>query len=268
MNPVIPGILASVLYLLGASLQLASLRQKMPSRRAWVIGSGVAAVTVHAWFSWQDIFTSSGIDMGLMPMASLTSLAIAAIITASSFRRPVENLAIVLFPMAAICIVLSLALPDAYTPRSRVPVGIAMHIVLSVIAYSILTIAAFQAMLLSFGDYELKHHKLAVLKSLPPLLTMEWLLFELLWAGLLFLSLSISTGFYFMARNEGAIPGLVHHTLITLAAWMVFAVLLWGRYQRGWRGATASRWTLAGFVLLVVGYFGSKFVLEIVLGRA
>ena len=88
----------------------------------------------------------------------------------------------------------------------------------------------------------------------------------MLWAGLIFLSLSIASGFVFLDDIAG--PGLMHHTVITLSAWLVFSVLLWGRYQRGWRGSIASRWVLTGFVLLVVGYFGSKLVLEVILGSA
>ena len=98
---------------------------------------------------------------------------------------------------------------------------------------------------------------------MPPLQTMEQLMFEMLWAGLVFLTLSIASGFFFLEDISG--PGLIHHTVITLAAWLVFSVLMWGRHQLGWRGAIASRWTLTGFVLLVVGYFGSKVVLEVIL---
>ena len=154
----------------------------------------------------------------------------------------------------------------AYAPRSDLGSGIVAHILLSVAAYGLLTVAAFQAALLSFGDYELKHRNLGVLHRLPPLQTMESLMFELIWSGLIFLSLSIVTGFVFLEAGLSQ-DGLVHHTVITLAAWIVFAILLWGRYQLGWRGAVASRWTIAGFALLVLGYFGSKLVLEVILGR-
>ena len=60
---------------------------------------------------------------------------------------------------------------------------------------------------------------------------------------------------------------LVHKTVLSLTAWLVFAVLLWGRFQFGWRGRTAIRWTLSGFAVLLLAYFGSKFVLELVLMR-
>ena len=149
-------------------------------------------------------------------------------------------------------------------PRQDVTGGIFSHIALSIIAYSLLTIAATQALLLSFGDNMLRHHQLIILRNLPPLETMEHLMFEMIWAGLVFLTLSIGSGFIFIA--DFSEPGLVHHTAITLAAWIVFMVLAWGRYQLGWRGAIASRWTLFGFVLLVLGYFGSKLVIEIILG--
>ena len=94
---------------------------------------------------------------------------------------------------------------------------------------------------------------------------MEALLFEILGAGLLLLSLSILTGFIFLQDIRS--PGLIHHTSITMAAWAVFGVLLWGRIKWGWRGAVASRWALSGFALLAIGYFGSKLVLEIILER-
>lgn len=268
MNLAFPGILASLLYVASAGLQVLALSERMPSKKNLVVGTGILALIAHAWFSWQEIFTANGINMGIFPMASVTCLVIAALLIISSLRRPVENLMIVLFPVIAVFVGMSLMLPDTYTPRNRVSMGIAVHIILSVIAYGLLTIAAFQALLLSFGDYELRHRKLSLLRHLPPLQTMDALLFEILWAGLIFLSLSIATGFIFLRNNVMAIPGLLHHTTITLAAWIVFAILLSGRYRRGWRGAIASRWTLAGFALLALGYLGSKFVLEIILGRA
>ncbi|MEX0943378.1 MAG: cytochrome c biogenesis protein CcsA [Pseudomonadales bacterium] len=267
MDMVVPGILACLFYIASAGLQLAGIKREIPGKRRLVITLGTLAVLLHGYFSYHEIFTASGINMGLLPMASLIALAIAALILLSSLRRPVENLAILLFPMAAICISLSLSLPDTYTPRAQVGHGIVIHIILSVIAYGLLTIAAFQAVLLSFGDYELRHRKLGIMRHLPPLQTMEGLLFELLWAGLIVLTMSIGTGFLFLKNSTTAIPGLVHHMVITLAAWIVFAILLWGRYKLGWRGAIASRWTLSGFALLALGYFGSKLVLEVVLGR-
>jgi ABC-type uncharacterized transport system permease subunit len=59
----------------------------------------------------------------------------------------------------------------------------------------------------------------------------------------------------------------VHKTILSILAWILFAVLLWGRWKFGWRGQTAVRWTLGGFGFLILAYLGSKFVQEILLHR-
>lgn len=268
MTLVLPGLIASILYLAGAGIQFSELRSRTPSRRIAVLLLGLGGLLLHGYVTYQEIYTETGVNLSLLPMVSLMFLAVTALVLASSLRRPVENLMIALFPLAAISVVLSIVFHEGYTPRVSFSQGFVAHIILSVIAYGLLTLAAIQAGLLSFGDYELRHRRLSIMKSMPPLQTMEGLLFEMLWAGLVFLSLSIATGFVYMGNREEPAEGLVHHTVITLAAWIVFAILLWGRHQLGWRGQTASRWTLSGFALLVLGYFGSKFVLEVLLGRA
>jgi len=264
MNPEIPGIIASALYLISAGTQFRSLNRDMPHSRSIVTITATIAVFCHGVAVYLDLYGASGINLGIYPMLSLMAVSIAAIVLISSFRRPLSNLFIIIFPLAMLSLCLELLKTGTYVPRTDITPGILLHIALSVIAYSLLTIAALQAAMLSFGDYEMKHRNFSILHHLPPLQTMEALMFEMLWAGLIFLSLSIASGFIFLGDIAG--PGLIHHTVITLAAWLVFAVLLWGRYQLGWRGAIASRWALSGFVLLVVGYFGSKLVLEVILG--
>ncbi|HAK51366.1 MAG TPA: hypothetical protein DCM54_05600 [Gammaproteobacteria bacterium] len=261
MNPTISGLLAVLLYLVGTGLQFTS---KGDNKRI-VTRIGLAAVLFHGVTSYLGFYTDVGIDLGLYPMLSLTTFAVAAILCISSFRLPVESLFVVIFPVAVVSILLQLSIEGSYTPRDDISRGIGSHIVLSVFAYGLLSVAALQAAFLSFGNYELRHRKLEVVKKLPPLETMEALLFEMLGAGLVLLSLSILTGFIFL-QDIGS-PGLIHHTGITMAAWAVFAVLLWGRIKWGWRGAVASRWALSGFALLALGYFGSKLVLEVILGR-
>ncbi|MCZ6501042.1 MAG: cytochrome c biogenesis protein CcsA [Gammaproteobacteria bacterium] len=265
MSPEIPGVIAIVLYMVSTGIQFLSLSRDIPRVKSTVNSLASIAVLCHAVTVYMDLYGTAGINLGIYPMLSLMAVSIAAIVLASSFRRPLANLFIAIFPLAAISLLLELFVQGSTNPRSDITPGILSHIVLSVVAYSLLTIAALQAALLSFGDYEMKHRNLGVLQRLPPLQTMDALLFETLWVGLVFLSLSITSGFIFLEDIGG--PGLIHHTVITLAAWLVFAVLLWGRYRLGWRGSIASRWALTGFGLLAVGYFGSKLVLEIILER-
>lgn len=251
--------------MLATFMQFQKMLGRRDSTRAIKI-IGVLAVACHGLTNWLDFNAVDGFDLGIYPMLSLTTLSISAIVLLSSLRRPVENLFILIFPLALMTVLLEIFFEGNYAPRADITSGILAHIMLSVVAYSLLTIAAAQAVLLSFGDSQLRHHHLGILRNMPPLETMEQLMFEMLWVGLVFLTASIATGFLFLEDLSG--PGLVHHTVITLSAWLVFAVLLWGRYQLGWRGAVASRWALVGFVLLALGYFGSKLVLEIILGRS
>jgi ABC-type uncharacterized transport system permease subunit len=232
----------------------------------WVKLLGALAVILHGFTAYKGFINTNGYDLGFYPMLSLMAFSIGAIVLISSLRRPVDNLFLFVFPLAVSTIILQIVLKGDFMPRQDVTGGIFSHIALSIIAYSLLTIAAAQALLLSFGDNMLRHHQLIILRNLPPLETMEHLMFEMIWAGLVFLTLSIGSGFIFIA--DFSEPGLVHHTAITLAAWIVFIVLAWGRYQLGWRGEIASRWTLFGFVLLALGYFGSKLVLEVILGKS
>lgn len=261
MNPAILGIIAVILYLIGTGMQHMSSGQQ--NKTITVIGA--AAILLHGITSYIGFYTTVGIDLGLYPMLSLTTFAVTSVLWISGLRRDVNSLFVVVFPVAAVSVLLQLSIEGAYTPRDDISRGIGTHIVLSVFAYALLTVAALQAAFLSFGNYELKHHKLETVKRLPPLETMEALMFEMLGAGLILLSLSILSGFLFLQDIRN--PGLIHHTVITMAAWLVFAILLWGRVKLGWRGAIASRWALSGFALLVVGYFGSKLVIEVILDR-
>ena len=141
--------------------------------------------------------------------------------------------------------------------------GMLSHIALSVTAYSLFTLAAIQAVLLYFQNRQLKHNYNSLLvRNLPPLQTMESLLFEMVWAGVVMLILAIVTGALFI--EDLFAQNLAHKTVFSILSLMVFVALLIGRYTKGWRGITASRWTLAGCALLMLAFYGSKFVLELV----
>ena len=141
-----------------------------------------------------------------------------------------------------------------------------IHILISIVAYSLLSIAAVQALLLTVQDHHLRNKKPGgFIRALPPLQSMETLLFQIIAFGFVLQSLSLVTGFVFLENMMA--QHLVHKTILSIIAWAVFGILLWGRWQFGWRGRTAIRWTLGGFVLMVLGYLGSKMVLEIIIGQ-
>jgi len=129
------------------------------------------------------------------------------------------------------------------------------------------TLAAIQALVLAVQERQIRQRSLGgLMRQLPPLQSMEASLFQLIGSGFLLLTIGLITGFIFL--DDIFAQQLAHKTVLSLIAWCVFATLLWGRRQYGWRGQTAIKWTLVGFLFLVLAYFGSKFVLEFILSQS
>ena len=121
------------------------------------------------------------------------------------------------------------------------------------------------------GYTERKLHQRALtrsLASLPPILTMEALLFRMIVVAFALLTLALGSGVLFSEELFGKALVLDHKTLFAFASWGIFAALLVGRHAYGWRGRIALRWTLAGFLVLLLAYIGSRFVAEVILGRS
>jgi len=97
---------------------------------------------------------------------------------------------------------------------------------------------------------------------LPPLQTMETLLFKMLGVGFVLLTLTLLSGAIFSQLLFGHAFEFKHHTILAILGWMVFGTLLFKRVKHGLRGSQAVAWTIAGFVLIQLGYFGTKFVAE------
>jgi ABC-type uncharacterized transport system permease subunit len=139
-----------------------------------------------------------------------------------------------------------------------------LHVLLSMLAYSLLTLASVQAVLLWVQDSYLRGRKPGgFVRALPPLMTMESLMFEMIGIGFVLLTLALLSGFAFL--DDMFAQHLVHKTVLSVVAWLVFGGLLLGRRLWGWRGRKAISWTLTGFVILILAYFGSKLVLELIL---
>ncbi len=226
---------------------------------------GYIAVGLHAAILFHNMFGLAGINFGFFHAVSLLSWMIALLFLVTAITKPVENLGIVILPMAAIAISLQYAIPsDHFLPSSARHLEI--HILLSFLAYSALSIAALQALLLAVQERHLHNkHPGGFIRALPPLQTMETLLFQMITLGFVLQSLSLITGFIYIENIFD--QHLVHKTILSMLAWTVYAILLWGRWHYGWRGKTAIRWTLGGFIALLLSYLGSKLVLEILLGK-
>lgn len=262
---ILSGLIAIVFYLASTVYQAKHLNMRAPSKNPerWVFSLGLIAVLAHAISAGGVLHHGAGYHFGIVQISTLICASISLMVLLSSLRKPLGILILGLFPLAIVSIIASLTIQSTYPARDLEP-GLASHILLSILGYSLLTIAALQAGFLAFQNHQLKHHQAArMIRRFPPLQDMESFLFELLWAGQALLTLGIVAGFIFI--DDMWAGGLLHKTVFSLLAWAVFAVLLWGRHQLGWRGSTAIRFTLTGFVLLIVGFYGSKFVLEFLL---
>lgn len=265
MVAIVSGIIAVIFYTLGSFFQSQNLTSENYKRSRVLLCGGIA-LAAHLVNVIQVISTPTGYDFGFFKIATLFSWSIAALVLLSSLKKPLENLFLGLFPLAIISIICSLLLPGSDMPQANYSGGVLLHIILAILAISIITIAAFQSLLLAILNHQLKHKQaFSLVSHLPPLQTMEALLFEIVWVGLLLLTGVIISGVLFMDDFFG--QHLPHKTVLSIISWVVFAILLWGRHQLGWRGNRAIRWTLVGFLFLVLAYFGSKFVLELILER-
>ena len=262
-------IAAATLYLITGGLLAYRLFRGGPAAQSGsgkYIALGAVAVALHAVVLYTNIFNVDGLNLGFFNAVSLLSWFIALLLLLAATTSPVENLGILILPLATVAIIMEIALPSDNLLAIHTDSGLGVHILLSVLTYSLLAIAAVQAILLAVQDNYLRNrHPGGFIRALPPLSTMETLLFQLIGVGFVLLSMALVTGAIYM-ENMFA-QHLVHKTILSIIAWLVFATLLWGRWRFGWRGRTAIRWTLSGFALLALAYLGSKLVLEIILNR-
>lgn len=230
----------------------------------WLWGGALLA---HGAVLSQRVLTLHGVNLAFFNALSIVAALIVAIVLLTAIKRPVENLAFIVLPGAALCLALDQVMPAQLIIAEPADSALQIHILISLVAYSLLTIAALQALVLALQDRQLHNHRPGgIMRALPPLQWMEHLLFQLIAAGFALLTLALITGFVFL-QNIFA-QHLVHKTVLSIAAWAVFAVLLWGRWRFGWRGRAAIQCTLGGFFVLMLAYFGSKLVLELILHRS
>lgn len=256
-------LIAITVYLGAAWLQWQRLSTPADNRGRLIRLLGAMAFIFHGYAVYAVLHVPEGIDLGTFRVGSLIAWVVVGILLASSLRQKLDNLFIGAFPMAAITAALASFGPDTGDHRLYSG-GLVIHILLSLLAYSIFTLSALHALVLSRQEKMLKqHHTRGLLNSLPPLQVMERLLFEMLWCGFILLSVALITGFIFV--EDLFAQHLAHKTILSLVAWLVYAILLAGRAILGWRSQTAVRWTLGGFILLMLAFFGSKIVVEILL---
>ena len=222
---------------------------------------------LHAYLLYGGLFSSGHLNLGLALALSLMLWLTMMVYWVARFFYPIASLQTLALPLVAVGALLPTIFPEVH-PLNDATLAMELHILTAMLAYSLFIIAVLHAGLMSWMESRLHHASLpAVLQGLPPLLTMEILLFRIIAAGFVLLTLTLASGMVFSEELFGKPWQFNHKVLFGFISWAVFGVLLLGHYYRGWRGRTAVRWTMSGFVFLLLAYVGSKFVLEVFLHR-
>ncbi len=260
---------AAALYFAAGAALFAALRgdaASQPPRGALALAA--LAVLVHAGVLYASAFAEGRLNIALPTSVSLAGWAASMLFLAAALKRPTFSLGIVVLPLAGVAALLGGFVPGQDYVVSGLTPAAGVHMIVAVLAYACLTLAVAQAVLLAVQEHQLHANPAApLLQRLPALETMESVLFRLILAGFVLLTVTVLSGTLFSEQVFGRPFVLSHHVVLSVLAWLTFAVLLAGRRLFGWRGRSAIRWTLTGFVLLALAYFGTRIVLEVVLGR-
>jgi ABC-type uncharacterized transport system permease subunit len=256
-------LIAGVLYVTAAAMLVAGVVRNRGMAQAWLL-PGVLAMVLHAAAHLQAWRAAGGADLHFFAALSLVGLGMAALTLLVGARGRMAALGVVVFPIAAGSL-LTYALHGRHAPES-LDWRLQLHAWSALLAYATLAIAALLALMLWVQERALRRREFhRWLRALPPLTELESLLFRTIAVGFALLTATLLTGVLFV--DDFFAQRLLHKTVLSVLSWLAFGALLIGRWRRGWRGATAVRWTLAAMALLVLAFFGSKFVLELVLQR-
>jgi ABC-type uncharacterized transport system permease subunit len=259
-------VLAAAVYCLSSwRIGTASATSGRGSRSTGGLVLGVVALTVHALshvLAWHQV---GGLDLHFFSALSLVALGMATLSTAVAWLRRFDALGSVVYPFAALAL-LAYAMSGA-RPAADLGWPLQLHALLALLAYAALAQHPFLPPQHHREHCGHRQRRLdhPLLRLLPPLTELEDLLFRTIGAGFLLLSAALLTGVVYV--EDLLAQHLAHKTVLSALSWLVFGALLYGRVRHGWRGRRAVRMTLGAMSLLLLAFFGSKFVLEVLLGR-
>ena len=237
--------------------------------RGWERAAILAPLALHGWLLYDGIFAAAELRFGFAQALSVMMFLGVAVYWIESLFYPLDGMEPLVLPLAALAVPLPAIFPGLASSGLHSQAGaFKLHLALAMIAYSLFVIALLHAALMASVERRLHQGAASFAGNLPPLLTLERLLFRMIGAAFVFLTLTLASGIAFSETLFGRPLRADHKTVFAILSWLTFGALLAGRWRYGWRGRTAVRWTLGGFVLLVLAYVGSRFVLEVILQRS
>jgi len=222
-----------------------------------------AALVSHLFATLELSFIDNSLNFSLASMVLVVSAIVVSIFLLGGLAMPIRRLGILVYPITALNLVFAISWNNEPVTLGQQSPLFTAHILISLAAYSLLAIASFQALLYVYQDRLIKQRtRPSMLMALPPMQTMEVLLFRLVGFGFALLTLALVSGAVFSQQIFGHAFVFKHHTILAMLGWLVFATLLFKRSRSGLRGSQAVAWTISGFLLIQLGYFGTKFVSE------
>jgi len=267
-------VLASAVYV-GLAWHFWRTRWRSSARRAgasgelqgWERAAILVPLALHGWLLYAEIFSVQQLRFGFAQALSLMLWLAMAICWLESLAYRIEALLPMVLAMAALCAPLPGFFPGRLTPDAY-SLEFKLHLFAGMAAYSLFTVATLHAVLISMLERQLHQRPSVADRGMPPLLSLEALVFRLTGAAFAVLTLTVAVGIAYSESIFGRALRFDHKTVFVVLSWLIFGLLLAGRWLYGWRGRTALRWTLVGFVMLLLAYVGSRFVLEVILHRA
>jgi ABC-type uncharacterized transport system permease subunit len=261
-------IITAACYLVALILLSMAVVERSSRKRALAATVTLLGLILHIWAEAQHWLIPATPHVSLLNVMSLCALVTVAIPLATfPLRNSLFDASLVILPISVLILVTEGTIVAPTIEITKDSVGMTVHIISSIIAFGVLSIAGVYAVFVTLIDHLLRQHSFNTLvQALPALDKLETLLFHLIKAGFAVLTIALLTGLIFVNDLFGQHLG--HKTLLSIFAWLIFALLLWGRWKKGWRGQVAVRMTLAGIAVLLLSYFGSKLVLEVFLQRS
>ncbi|RKQ41612.1 inner membrane protein YpjD [Enterobacter sp. R1(2018)] len=256
-------LLALVAYSISLALIIPGLLRKNSAWRRLAILSAVIALISHALALEARIFADNGgQNLSLLNVGSLIGLMICTVMTIVASRNRGWLLLPIVYAFALINLAFATFMPNEFITHLETTPGMMIHIGLALFAYATLIIAALYALQLAWIDFQLKNKKLAFSAEMPPLMVIERKMFHITQVGVVLLTLTLSTGLFYM-HNLFSMEN-VDKAVLSILAWFVYVILLWGHYHEGWRGRRVVWFNVTGAAILTLAYFGSRVLQQFV----
>ena len=260
------GITTMLAFSLAGVIAIHQARSHKALQKEPILVAGAIGLLGNISLAFALMKSAEGLIVDLSSTLALFSAILATVGTFTLFSENTRIIGAITYPITAVMSGLALILFNGDTSPTVLTPGVQIHIILSLLAYGLLGLAMAQACAIYLQIRALKAlAQRPIIHIFPPLQSMDTILFALLRSGWTLLTLAIASGAIFIEHLFA--QQLAHKTVLSCLSWLVFGALILGHKRFGWRGIKAVHWMSAGFALLVLAYFGSKFVLEIILNR-